>query len=242
MKHSPFINVVRFSVFVCAVLLMFGAVAGRLFYLHIVERDKSRQIIAENRYRFDEAQARRGNIYDAEGRLLAASSAVWDIGVDPVAVDVRDRFKLPFLSMILDLPEADLEEKIGWSQSRGKNSRRWIKLADSVDKSIYTAVQKLDIKGVYGNRRYMREYPMGKMAAHVVGFINKEATPVMGVERTMDYYLKGSSGWSVQEVAGNRREMRQYRLRDVEGQDGLSVQLTIDANLQQFVEAQLDEV
>ena len=221
---------------------MFSAVAGRLFYLHILEKEKSRQIIAESRHRFDEAKARRGNIYDADGHVLACSQAVWDIGVDPVAVDVRDRSKLPYLALILNKSEEELESKIGWFAKRDKNSRRWVKLAGSVDESVFKAVNKLEVKGVYGTRRFRREYPMGGTGAHVVGFMNKADASVMGVELTMDYYLKGSSGWSVKEVAGNRREMRQYRVRDIEGQDGLSVQLTLDSSVQRFVEQRMDEV
>ena len=132
------------------------------------------------------------------------SKPAWDIGVDPLAVDVRDREKLGYLAMVLNTSEDALVEKFGWNdQSKGKVSRaRWVKLAGEVDESVFKAVDKLDIKGVYGNRYYTRYYPSGSDAAHVVGFVNKARTPVMGVERTLDFYLKGSPGWRVREVNG----------------------------------------
>jgi len=242
---SPsFVNPGRFMVFVVAVVAVFASVSVRLFYLHVVDQNQARRVIAENRYRFQEIQPRRGLILDSNGEVLASSKPAWDIGVDPMSVDVRDREKLPYLAMVLNSSVADLEKDFGWNnQSEGKRTQsRWIKLAGEVDESVFKAVDKLDIHGVYGNRYYTRYYPSGKDAAHVVGFVNKEHTPVMGVERTLDFYLKGSPGWSVREVNGSRREIRQFRVRDVDAQNGYNVKLTLDSGIQRVVEKELDRV
>ncbi len=239
-----FISTGRFTIFVIAVVSMFAAVSGRLFYLHVLDQDQARRVISENRYRFQEIQARRGVILDSNGAVLASSKPAWDIGVDPMTVDVREKSKLPYLAMVLNTTTDVLEEKFGWNdQSEGNLKRtRWVKLAGEVDESVFKAVAKLDLKGVYGNRYYTRYYPTGSDAAHVVGFVNKAHTPVMGIERTLDFYLKGSPGWRVREVNGSRHEIRQFRVRDVDAQNGYNVQLTIDSGIQQVVEAELDRI
>ena len=244
MMAPSFINGGRFMVFVVAVVAMFASVSIRLFYLHVVDQDQARRVITENRYRFQEIAPRRGVILDSNGAVLASSKPSWDIGVDPMAVDVRDSEKLPYLAMVLNTTEAELKKEFGWNdQTEGKRSRsRWVKLAGEVDESVFKAVEKLDIHGVYGNRYYTRYYPSGSDAAHVVGFVNKAHAPVMGVERTLDFYLKGSPGWRVREVNGSRNEIRQFRVRDVDAQNGYNVQLTLDSGIQRVVETELDRI
>ena len=242
--NPSFVSSSRLTIYVIAISTLFGIVSGRLFYLHVLNREHARTVIAENRYRFQEISPRRGVILDCKGNVLASSKSTWDIGVDPMMADVRDREKLSYLSMILNVPVNDLEEDFGWKdQEAGKvNHRRWVGLASEVDESVYKAVTKLDLSGVYGNRYYTRYYPSGSDAAHVVGFINKARTPVMGIERSLDFYLKGSAGWSVREVNGSRKEIRQYRVRDVAAQNGYNIQLTLDSGIQGVVEKELARI
>ena len=234
----------RFTIYVVAVFVLFSIVSGRLFYLHVINREHARTVISENRYRFQEISPRRGVILDCKGNVLASSRSAWDIGVDPMMVDIRDKEKLSYLSMILNVSVEKLEADFGWKdQAAGKVSRkRWVKLASEVDESVYKAVEKLDVSGVYGNRYYMRYYPSGHDAAHVVGFMNKEHVPVMGVERSLDFYLRGSAGWTVREMNGSRREIRQYRVRDVAAQNGYNIQLTLDSGIQRVVEGELERI
>ena len=237
-----FVSNTRVTIFAATVAVLFSVITARLFYLHVVNQDQARQIIAESRYRFQKIKPRRGVILDRDGNVLASSKPVWDIGVDPMMVDIRDREKLGYLAMILNQDESLLVEKFGWSPDlRNHKSRsRWVKLAESVDESVYKAVNRLEVKGVYGNRYFSRYYPAEKDAAHVVGFINKAETPVMGIERTLDFYLEGSPGWRIREINGSRKEIRHFRVREVDARNGYHVELTLDSGIQQFVEDELD--
>ena len=117
-----------------------------------------------------------------------------------------------------------------------------IKLADSIGEDVYENVKKLKIPGVYGNRNYTRMYPGGNLASHVLGFLQKDGTPVTGVERYMDYYLSGQDGWKETERDGERRELLQFETQNVSPQDGLNVQLTLDLFIQNLVEEQINEI
>lgn len=116
---------------------------------------------------------------------------------------------------------------------------RWAKLCEGLDESVYERVMALGIKGVYGNRQYRRVYPYSGLAAHIIGYVNKENAALAGIERYANFYLKGQKGWVVSERDGSRREMAQFRTREVRPEDGYDVVLSIDAVIQSMVEEEL---
>lgn len=122
----------------------------------------------------------------------------------------------------------------------GERPVRWAKLSDGIDEATYDKITALGIKGVYGNRVYRRVYPQNEVAAHVVGYINKSGEPVAGIERYADFYLRGQNGWRESEKDGLRRELAQFRTREVPAADGFSVTLSIDSFVQHMVEEELD--
>ena len=124
----------------------------------------------------------------------------------------------------------------------GARPIRWAKLSDTIEESTYTRIQALDIKGVYGQRTYGRAYPHNSLAAHVIGFVNKQGEPAAGIERYADFYLHGRDGWREGERDGLRRELAQFRTRDVPASDGFTVRLSIDSNIQHMAEEELDAI
>jgi cell division protein FtsI/penicillin-binding protein 2 len=73
----------------------------------------------------------------------------------------------------------------------------------------------------------------------VLGYVNHEETPVTGVERFFDYYLRGQDGWRETERDGRRRELAQFRAREVAPADGLNVALSVDLMVQHIVEQEV---
>ena len=59
--------------------------------------------------------------------------------------------------------------------------KRWVKLREDIDEGTYRKIQELKIKGIYGNYKHSRLYPNKKLASHLIGYVNKEGTPAMGV-------------------------------------------------------------
>jgi len=126
--------------------------------------------------------------------------------------------------------------------AKGEREIRWAKLCEGIDESVYDQILKLDIKGVYGNRVYRRVYPYKGLAAHVVGYVNKENVPCSGIERYANFYLEGQRGWVVSERDGRRRELAQFRTREVKPVDGYDVVLSIDSVIQNMVEEELSVI
>ena len=232
----------RFHFCTVALMVAFAAVGGRLFFLQVVKAESIAAEVADVRKRLVQVDAKRGDILDRNGNLLAGTRSRILLGADPQVVDIADRERLALLAGILDQPFDEILAKLGrrerTASDGGVQLVRWVPLAE-IDEDLHAAVERLGIRGVYGNRRYERYYPGAELASHVIGFINKEQTPVMGVERTLDYYLRGQPGWRETEVDGHRQELAAFREREVDPRNGLHVELTIDLFVQSVVEASL---
>jgi cell division protein FtsI (penicillin-binding protein 3)/stage V sporulation protein D (sporulation-specific penicillin-binding protein) len=226
-----------------AVLLCFASVGVRLVHLHVVERERLVSYVDRARSSITKEQARRGDILDAKGDVLATSRTVIQLGVDPQMLREEDRPHWPELARLIGQPLEQLVATFNRTQrvsQTGKTSLvRWAKLVDEIEESTYDKVRDLGVKGVYGNRSYRRTYPRNQLAAHLVGFVNREDQPSGGIEAFADFYLRGQDGWRESEKDGLRREMAQFRKREVPANDGYSVALSIDSMVQHLIETEL---
>jgi cell division protein FtsI/penicillin-binding protein 2 len=89
-------------------LLCFAGIGVRLVWLHVINRDELLHSIVKTRRQLIVERARRGNIYDARGALLATSRSVLQLGVDPNALRKEDEGKWPQLAALIGLPEPEL--------------------------------------------------------------------------------------------------------------------------------------
>lgn len=229
------------TVFVVAFLLL----CGRLFFLQVIQADTIAAEVKSVRERLVRLDSRRGNILDRHGDLLAGTRSRISLGLDPQVVDPREERKLALLAGMLEIPYRDILQAVENRERTASDGSvrevRWVPLKE-IGEALYTSVEELGIRGVYGTRHYERTYPGGELAAHVIGFVNREDTPVMGVERAMDFYLRGQSGWRETEVDGLRRELTVFREREVPPRDGLHVQLTLDLYIQSAIESILGQI
>src|SRR5690606_31559403 len=185
--------------------LAFGAIGLRLVELHVLDREQLVRHVDRARDSFVVEQARRGDILDARGDVLATSRSLIVLGVDPQSLRPEDEGKWPELARLIGMPAGELarafrtktrpsQESAASASASGPSALptidvanvvdepaasgerlvRWAKLSESVEESTYAGILKLGIKGVYGTRSYRRTYPRNGLAAHVVGFVNKE--------------------------------------------------------------------
>lgn len=245
---SHFISPFRFYLIFFSVSFAFCSLGGRLVYLQLFKAEDFSELASGARKNFIEVKARRGDIVDAKGNLLATTRSVVEVGVDPHSVEKDDWSQFGQLANLLGLSQAEIESAASKLTRRGgldgKEVRkvRWVKLKEEVDEETYREIQKLDLKGVYGNYKHSRLYPNRNLASHLLGFVNKAGVPAMGVERYANYYLKGQDGWRESEKDGRRHEMPQHRSFEVSQRVGLNVELTIDRMIQDIVEGELEGI
>lgn len=258
----------RLTLLAVGVLACFLAVGVRLVFLQVVDREELLGYVDRARRQIVVEHARRGTILDARGNLLATSRSEITLAVDPWAlveyleIDRNDarraakareqQVKRAQLAALLGLPASDIERAFqptmrpvaATPQGRegiapAQTKDRWVKLREGIDEVTFDRISALNVRGITHSRVYRRVYPGGGLAAHLIGYINKEGTSVTGAERNFDLYLKGEDGWIESEKDGARRELAQFRSREVPARDGHDVVLTIDSVVQHILEEEL---
>lgn len=246
--RTAFLSSFRFYLVFAAITCVFCTLAGRLVYLQVMKGPALRESAQNARRNFSILHARRGDIVDAKGNLLATTRSVVEVGVDPQSVIIEDLRKIPELARLLGLSSEETKMVFLTKTRQGNDFKgevsqiRWTKIADEVEEELYERVMDLKIKGVYGNYKHSRLYPGQSLASHVLGFVNKEGVAAMGVEQMTNYYLRGQSGWRESERDGRRRELLQYRTREVPPEDGLNIEMSLDRMIQDMVERELASI
>src|SRR3954462_4145067 len=86
----------------------FCALGVRLVFLHVIDREELVQVVAKARRQIIPENARRGDILDAKGNILATSRSMIVLGVDPQALRPEDEKNWPQLAALIDLPLPEL--------------------------------------------------------------------------------------------------------------------------------------
>jgi len=241
----PHARRLRFRSLAWVVSACFLVVVGRLVWLHWIDAPSLRAEALQRRYVFQEKVCRRGEIRDSQDNLLAVSEDVWDIGVDPESLHKDDHKRAVEVAAILRLPLLTVKAAFNPAprvDDEGVARRvRWVVLARECDEATMKKVQELKLKAVRAELKYRRNYPKGQLAAHVVGYVNKEMVPSVGIEKSLDGFLQGQKGWIESERDGRRREIASNRLREVAPIDGSTVVLTINSLVQNACEVALEK-
>jgi len=241
----PHARRLRFRSLAWVVSACFLVVVGRLVWLHWIDAPSLRAEALQRRYVFQEKVCRRGEIRDSQDNLLAVSEDVWDIGVDPASLLKDDHKRAAEVAAILRLPLLTVKEAFNPAprlDDEGVARRvRWVILARECNEATMKKVQELKLKAVRAELKYRRNYPKGQLAAHVVGYVNKEMVPSVGIEKSLDSFLQGQKGWIESERDGHRHEIASNRLREVAPIDGSTVVLTINSLVQNACEVALEK-
>lgn len=215
------------------VLLVFGAfasLAGRAFWVQVVNQDFYVDQGQKRYQRTIELDATRGRIVDRNGSMLAVSLATYEIWATPKLIDAA---AFASLSKLLDLPLAELRRRLN-------GDKTFVLLKRQVDADTADHLGKLRLAGITQIADSKRFYPEGESAAHVVGFTDIEDNGQEGVELAANEQLLGAPGQ--REVIRDRLGRVVSETRPlVPAQNGDTIHLTIDRRIQQLAYAQLKD-
>ena len=233
---------------ICGILL-FLPLVWQLFQLMILDHNKYETLAIDNQTRSTAISASRGTIYDRNMNVLAASTTVETVFLDPLELYAEDEatHKTQDVNMIarrlaeiLDLDPAFILEQASDTKMRYKIIARKqpIDVADRVREFIENEGGER-IRGVYLEPDTMRYYPSGSLAAQLIGFTNAENKGAEGLEAYYDATLRGNAG-AVITTKGNRETAMPYSYEKYyEATDGNSLILTIDSTVQYYLEKSL---
>jgi len=227
---------IRCALVCLAFIGLFSLFSFRLVYLQMIKHEEYAELAAEKHGHRQPIFAERGAILDANGEVLAHNVPGETVVADATHVNDVDAVA-SLLANVLELPVAELAEKL-------RGGRRYVILKREVSQAATAALkQKLraqNLRGVYFERDSTRVYPNTSMLCHVIGFTDFEHRGIQGVEASMERYLHGQDGYRFIERNRAGQELVPYRGLERPSRDGYRVHLTVDLNLQNIVENEID--
>lgn len=240
------------AVLACILLAVLGV---RLWYLQVVRYEGFAARADQNRIAVIPITPRRGEILDRNGEVLARNYRDYTLSAVPASLgepidDMLDR--------VGELVELSPRDRRRFKQNVAQNSRYSEillrnKLSD--DEAAWFSAHAFKFPGVTLQARWVREYPQGEAAAHVLGYVgrisegdqqrleetgqtgNYRGTQVIGkkgIEKTWEKTLHGRTGIEEVEVAASGRPVR--TLSRVDPVPGASLRLSLDIGLQKMAE------
>jgi cell division protein FtsI (penicillin-binding protein 3) len=209
----------------------------RLSYLHLGDNSDLLAEIRSIREIEQKILVGRGRVLDRNGGIMALDLAVKHIAVDPKFTREHGHptFTAYQLARLLQLDPAMVMTRLR------KPDSEYEKLKDFVPEDLARQIQGMKMPGVICVEDSARNYPRGSLMSHVVGFSNADGVGSAGIEQRLDRLLRGVPGLRVTEVDGRRREIYARRQMEILPQQGADVVLTLDQNLQYFVERALED-
>ncbi len=214
----------------------FGGLLARLFVLQLLDPGGYAARAADQQLRDTVIPAPRGEIYSADGTLLAASETCWTIRAAPRELD--DALVAPAaaaLSEILELEEAEVLELLSQRSSNDCLLRR------RVDRETADAVrawcQENGAEGIRIRQDTRRVYPQGNFMGSLLGFTDVDNAGLWGLELEYDEVLTGQNGRVLTAKNAWGYDMPAHYSTLVEAVPGSSLTLTIDANIQHMLES-----
>ncbi|MDP4117896.1 MAG: penicillin-binding transpeptidase domain-containing protein [Bacillota bacterium] len=237
------------EIFLLAVLVL----CGRLFYLQLIRGSELKSMALEQQTKEKEITPKRGTIFDRNGKELAVSATVDTVVADPTVIkSARNAEDISnTLSSILGMDKADILKIINRNSSfewvakkidseKAKTIRMYINGKD--DKGNKLSAEKMkghNLGGISLVEDSKRFYPGGSLASHVIGFTGSDNQGLEGIEAVYDKFLKGNAGKIVTSSMSKGSLPSDYE-KYYNAQDGDNVVLTLDSNIQYFVEKALD--
>lgn len=217
------------------------------------------ELCATDKVKVSTKYAERGQILDRTGRILAGKGVASSVGVIPGEMDNKNE-TIKKMARLLNIKQKDINKKL---------SAKWVKddyfvpiktipkineleliTIDPDEKTLAEKARQnklLEISGVKITDTYVREYPLGKAAAHLIGYVQGVTADDLkkhsgegytsnsvigrsGMESLFENELKGQNGCSIYitDSKGNRK----IEIADRVVQNGKDIRLTIDAKLQ----------
>lgn len=230
---------------VVLLLVGFGLAIGRLFYFSIIKGDELQKKAYSLQLRDTTISAKRGSIYDTNGKTLAQSATVWQVVLAPAyfKTDEQRTYVAQKLAEILDLNQNDVYEKTKENNYYSVVKR---KVETTEKEKVLKLSKELAKKYNLGNvieliEDYKRYYPYGDFASTIIGFTGMDGVGREGIEYQYDTQLTGVPGRVITAKDVHGTEMPYKYEQKIDAQDGNNITLTIDETIQHIMEKYLQQ-
>jgi cell division protein FtsI (penicillin-binding protein 3) len=218
-----------FAIFLC----FLGVASLRAFWLATVQAGSLKQRAATQQVEELTVAARRGTITDRNGVELAVSEDAVTVFANPMLIK-RPATVAAKLAPLVGRPESELLEKLS------DRARGFVYLRRKLDGDRGERVKDLHIEGIDTVGEPKRTYPQGALASQLIGAVGTDNWGLSGLEQSQERSLHGKDGKRrlVKDALGEPISL----IEEKRSEPGRDIRLTIDAAIQERVEAVLEEV
>jgi penicillin-binding protein 2 len=228
------------------VLAAFGVLFVRLWSLQVLSGNEFLVAARENQFSLESKEALRGPVKDRYGRVLVDNASATAIKITPAYLPKRGQYaELRRLARILQVPLSDVTAQIE-KHGDDRLTKVVVKEVASESEVRYLAEHKKEFPGMTIEDTFIRRYPYGDLAAHVLGYVGEISDPQLkqlkgyklgdrigqgGVEASFDKELRGTSGVEQKRVDALGQPTGPQETKQLPV-PGYGLRLTLDAKLQ----------
>ncbi|WP_179022097.1 penicillin-binding protein [Winogradskyella forsetii] len=239
-------NILKRLYFVAGCLFVFAiAVVFKLVDIQFVQGDAYRALAEKSTTRDFPIPANRGNVYSADGSLLATSIPKYDIRID--AIQAKDATFEKYINALADSLHVYKGKPVSYYKNvirkARKNKNRYFLLARNISYSDYIRMRNFPLLnlgaikgGLIVEQTTRREHPMGGIAERTIGYERQDEDGNFtrpGIDGAFGVkYLQGKNGKRRKQKIGNGQWKPIADYDQVEPKDGYDVYTTIDVNIQ----------
>ena len=246
-------------VFIIVILALVG-LTFRITYINAVSGEKyKRQVLSQSQQQYESRVIpfQRGDIYDANGTLLANSEKVYNVILDCKVVTSKDAYVDPTVKAmvaVLGINEEDIRKCLNDEDTKGSPYQVIKKQVPITDKKAFEEYcdvnneerelsqeeisERQKIKGVWFEEEYLRKYPLNAVGSDVIGFANSGNVADWGMEGYYSSVLNGVNGRQY----GYFNSDADVGQTIIEPKSGYSIVSTIDINVQEIIEKKIKEI
>lgn len=221
------------------ITLFLVAIIVKLTDIQFAEGEKYRDMSEHLTLKNDTIFANRGNVFSADGSLLATSMSQYEIRMDAYTVEAEEfeaniRNLSKELSKMLGKPASEWENKIRIART---NKNRYLFITRKLGYSDYMKIKSFPIfklgmykGGFIAEQSTVRAHPLGKVAERTIGYDDYRGAP--GIEGAYRDYLNGKFGWRLKQKIAHGQWKPINDANEKEPVDGKDIVTTIDINIQ----------
>lgn len=208
-----------------------------LIYINVAHGEEYSKAATAQQTKDITVSAKRGIIYDRNGKQLAVSVSADTVILDPVTIRKYER---------ADKVASDLSEILGMSYEEvyavTQKESSYERLKKRISREQTAAIKGLsDTRGIMLEEDTKRNYVYGSLAGNLLGFTGYDNQGLDGIEISYDSVLSGKDGKKSVAVSAGQSELPYAYEQYIDPEDGKSIVLTIDETIQHIAESRLSE-
>ena len=233
----------RIAVGFTIIALLLIALLFRVAWIQIVDAEELSQMAVDQQTKDTPIEAKRGTIYDRNGKELATSTTCYTLWARPSQLKLKngeERSESEIKGIAATIAGIVNQDADAVYENMTKE-QALVKLAKYLEKDTADELRKLNISGIELSEDTKRYYPLGNFASQVLGSVNDDGAGRTGIELQYDQYLSGISGRWIKNTDSAGNELVKGAEEYYEAQDGLNVVMAMDEAIQYYVEKALEK-